>query len=74
MGTVSKHSHRKLTFKGTSFTETSDFSKTEVKENIYSHFPFTFGQSTLTGQTHWNCQMIWVWFFLLWDQVLKGQP
>ena len=52
MGTVSKHSHRKLTFKGTSFTETSDFSKTEVKENIYSHFPFTFGQSTLTGQTH----------------------
>ena len=52
MGTVSKHSHRKLTFKGISFTETSDLSKTEVKENIYSHFPFTFGQSTLTGHTH----------------------
>ena len=53
MGTFSKHSHRKLTFKGTtSFTETSDLSKTEVKENIYSHFPFTFAQSTLTGQTH----------------------
>ena len=48
MDTFTKHSHRKLYFKETkSFTETSDLGKTEVKENIYSHFAFTFEQSTL---------------------------
>ena len=38
MGTFSKYSHKKLYFKRTkSFTETLDMSKTDVKENIYSH-------------------------------------
>ena len=43
MGTFSKHFHRKLYFKGTeSSTETSGLGKTKVKENIHSHFAFTF--------------------------------
>ena len=44
MGTLSKHSIENLISKEqkVSLTETLDVSKTEVKENIYSHFAFTF--------------------------------
>ena len=47
MGTFSKYSHRELDFKGIqSITETLHVNKTEVKENIYSHFAFTFEHFT----------------------------
>ena len=36
-------------------------------EKIYILIP-------LNGQTHWNWQIVSVWFSILWDQVLKGQP
>ena len=57
MGTFSKHSHRKLYFKGTkSFTETLDASKTEAEKYLFililhSHLTL-YTRIPLNGQTH----------------------